>query len=212
MRRNLTAIACWALVATLLLPATPGTSEAADGQRVVVIGIDGMDWALTEQMMANGELPNFKRLAAQGSGGPLETSVPPLSPVAWSDFITGMDAGGHGIFDFIHRHPATMTPYLSTSEAVPSGLASKIGILPEVLRLGKYCIPLAGEEQVLLRRGTPFWEVLEANGVETTLIRMPADFPVTGTATRELSGMGTPDILGTYGTSTFYTTGGFTER
>lgn len=212
MRRSFTAIACWTLAALLLLPMTPATSEAADGKRVIVIGIDGMDWALTEQMMAAGELPNFQRLADQGTAAPLETSVPPLSPVAWSDFITGMDAGGHGIFDFIHRHPATMVPYLSTSEAVPSGLASKLGILPDTLRLGKYCIPLAGEEQVLLRRGTPFWEVLEANDVETTLIRMPADFPVTGTATRELSGMGTPDILGTYGTSTFYTTDVFTER
>ena len=39
----------------------------------------------------------------------------------------------------------------------------------------------------------------------TTIIRMPANFPPSGTATRELSGMGTPDILGTYGTFAFYT-------
>src|SRR4030095_9316772 len=38
-----------------------------------------------------------------------------------------------------------------------------------------------------------------------TIIRMPANFPPSGMATRELSGMGTPDLLGTYGTFTFYT-------
>jgi predicted AlkP superfamily phosphohydrolase/phosphomutase len=191
---------------------TPRGAEAADGKRVIVIGIDGMDWTMAEQMMAAGQLPNFSKLAQQGSARPLETSVPPLSPVAWSDFITGMDGGGHGIFDFIHRHPDTMAPYLSTSEPMPAGLASKMSFLPDYVSFGKYCLPLASEEQVLLRHGTPFWEVLEDNGVETTVVRMPADFPVTGTATRELSGMGTTDLIGTYGTFTFYTTDVFTER
>ena len=47
--------------------------------------------------------------------------------------------------------------------------------------------------------------MLENHGVETTIIRMPANFPPSGTATRELSGMGTPDIRGTYGEFSFYT-------
>ena len=38
---------------------------------------------------------------------------------------------------------------------------------------------------------------------------MPANFPPSGTATRELSGMGTPDMLGTYGTFSFYTSDPF---
>jgi predicted AlkP superfamily phosphohydrolase/phosphomutase len=204
-----------ALVATSIQtrPAkASGPEPGAEGRSVIVIGIDGMDWALTERMMAAGELPSFARLAAEGSGGPLGTSVPPLSPVAWSDFLTGTDAGGHGIFDFIHRHPSTMGPYLSTSEPHRTGLATKLSFLPETIPIGKYCLPLAGEEQVLLRHGTPFWEPLEAAGIETTIVRMPANFPVTGTATRELSGMGTPDLLGTYGTFTFYTTDVFAER
>ena len=199
------AVALWSVAGE------PARAEG-DGKKVVVIGIDGMDWALTESMMATGQLPNFSRLASQGSGGPLGTSVPPLSPVAWSDFLTGTDAGGHGIFDFIHRHPSTMAPYLSTSEPVPAGLATKLSFLPDHVPMGKYCLPLASEEQVLLRHGQPFWEPLEEAGVRTTIVRMPANFPVTGTATRELSGMGTPDLLGTYGTFTFYTTDVFTER
>ncbi len=208
-RRAAAALAAGLILQTAGLPQL----EAADTERdVIVIGIDGMDWALTESMMAAGEMPNFARLASQGSAQPLGTSVPPLSPVAWSDFLTGTDSGGHGIFDFIHRHPSSMAPYLSTSEPRPAGLATKLSFLPEVLPLGKYCVPLASEEQVLLRHGQPFWEPLEDAGIETTIVRMPANFPVTGTATRELSGMGTPDLTGTYGTFTFFTTDVFAER
>jgi predicted AlkP superfamily phosphohydrolase/phosphomutase len=146
--------------------------------------------------MAEGRLPNLSRLAEQGSFAPLETAVPPQSPVAWSDFITGMDSGGHGIFDFVHRHPEDIQPYLSTSETVGA---------EKNIEFGKYKFPLAGGDIRLLRHGKAFWEVLEENGVESHIYRMPANFPPSGKATRELSGMGTPDLLGTPGTFSFYT-------
>ena len=74
-------------------------------------------WTTTSRgsLIDKGRLPNFARLAASGGFAPLGTSIPPQSPVAWSTFITGLDPGGHGIFDFIHRDPKTMVPYLSTS-------------------------------------------------------------------------------------------------
>jgi predicted AlkP superfamily phosphohydrolase/phosphomutase len=75
----------------------------------------------------------------------------------------------------------------------------------KTLKLGSWKIPLAGGTIENLRRGTPFWEVLEERGVETTIMRMPANYPPSGTATRELSGMGTPDLLGTLGFFSFYT-------
>jgi hypothetical protein len=160
-----------------------------------------MDYALAKEMMAEGRLPNLAKLAASGTFGPLGTSMPPQSPVAWSNFITGMDAGGHGIFDFVHRDPKTMIPYLSTSKAE----ASK-----RKLTLGKYQVPLGADKVELLRHGTPFWEALEARGIPTTIVRIPANFPPSGTASRELSGMGTPDILGGYGTFSYYTSDPYT--
>ena len=99
-----------------LLPVCGGT-HAAGKTTVIVLGFDGMDYDLTKQMMAEGRLPNLSKLAAQGTFQPLGTSMPPQSPVAWSNFITGLDAGGHGIFDFVHRDPNTMVPFLSTSKA-----------------------------------------------------------------------------------------------
>lgn len=198
----------WRRVATAALVATQlacdrvdrvdgAPAHGATGTRMIVLGFDGMDHALTERLLREGRLPALARLAAMGSFTALETSIPPQSPVAWSEFITGLDAGGHGIFDFLHRDPATMIPYLSTSATETAS---------RTVRIGGWRIPLSGGRTALLRRGTPFWEILEARGVETTIMRMPANFPPSGTATRELSGMGTPDILGGYGTFTYVTT------
>ena len=161
-----------------------------------MLGFDGMDYRLTRELMAAGRMPNFSRLAASGSFAPLATSIPPQSPVAWSSFITGLEPHDHGIFDFVHRDPATLTPYLSTTRTEPPR---------RKITIGSWQLPISNGSVTSLRHGQPFWEQLEEHGVPTTVIRMPANFPPSGTATRELSGMGTPDILGTYGTFSFYT-------
>ena len=185
------------LAVTLALASLAGacTSRRTTGPRVIVLGFDGLDYDLTRQMVESGRLPGMARLARQGGFAPLGTTIPPQSPVAWSTFITGRDPGGHGIFDFVQRDPKTMQPYLSTTRTEAG----------RTLGLGRWQLPLSSGRVELLRRGKPFWEVLEARGVPTTIIRMPANFPPSGAATRELSGMGTPDLMGTYGTFTFFT-------
>ena len=184
-----------ALVAAVLTASCGGGEPT--GHQVIVLGFDGMDYALTRRMVDEGRLPNLARMAERGQLAPLETSIPPQSPVAWSDFITGLDAGGHGIFDFLHRDPATMVPYLSTSTTEPPG---------RTITVGRWQIPLGGGAIVLMRQGTPFWEPLQQRGIPNSIVRIPANFPPSGSAGRELSGMGTPDILGGYGTYSFFTT------
>lgn len=187
-----------ALLPALALAGCGGGSEAAtSGQRVIVLGMDGLDYDLTAKLMAEGRLPNFSRLAETGGFSNLGTSIPPQSPVAWSDFISGMDAGGHGIYDFLHRDPETRIPYFSTSRAVESDPLTPC-------LFGKWRIPGSGEVE-LLRHGKPFWQALEEHGVETAILRMPANFPPSGEATWELTGMGTTDIRGTQGQFSFYT-------
>ncbi len=129
--------------------------SGAGGKRVIVLGFDGLDYDLTRSLIEKGRLPNFARLASSGGFAPLGTSIPPQSPVAWSTFITGLDPGGHGIFDFIHRDPKTMVPYLSTSRTEGSSRA---------ITVGDWQFPLSGGSVELLRQGQPFWEVLEARG------------------------------------------------
>ncbi len=165
------------------------------GQPVIVLGFDGMDYSLTRRYMDEGRMPNFSRLEKEGRFSSLGTAIPPQSPVAWSNFISGSDSAVHGLYDFLHREPETAMPYLSMSKDEE----------PKKLKLGKFEIPLWGGGLKLLRHGPEFWETLESRGVQTHIYRMPANYPPSGTATRELSGMGTPDILGSPGTFSFYT-------
>lgn len=171
-------------------------SAGATKKRILILGFDGMDPQILERLVQDGKLPNFLNLMKTGDYKPLKTSIPPQSPVAWSNFITGMNPGGHGIFDFIHRDPQTMTPYLSTSKTESS---------QKTIRMGNWVIPLSSGKVTLLRHGKSFWEALEENGISTTIFRVPANFPPVATAAYQLSGMGTPDIQGTYGTFSFYT-------
>ena len=185
------------LVVAVLLAACQPRTAGPRGARVVVLGIDGMDPALAAEMMRAGELPALARLASRGGFAPLGTSTPPQSPTAWSGFITGLPPGRHGIFDFVHRDPATLTPYLSTSQALPGSR----------LNLGSLAVPLSSGSVELLRRELPFWRHLDRAGVGATVVKIPAHFPPTDDGgARVLSGMGTPDLLGTYGTYTVLTT------
>jgi predicted AlkP superfamily phosphohydrolase/phosphomutase len=161
-----------------------------------VIGVDGLDPDLLTKFMADGKMPNFAKLAAQGSFRRLTTSIPPQSPVAWSNLITGLNAGGHGIFDFIHRDPKTLDPYFSTS---------KVEGPAHTFNLGKWVIPLGSGSAEQLRHGAAFWEILDQNHIHNFIYRIPANFPPIDAKGRTLSGMGTPDLRGTYGTFTFYT-------
>ena len=106
--------AAWLL--TLALCACGQGPQA--GPRLIVLGIDGMDPELLRGFIAEGVTPNLERLAAAGGFIELGTSIPPQSPVAWSNLITGMDPGGHGIFDFLGLDREKLLPYMSTAEVV----------------------------------------------------------------------------------------------
>jgi len=194
------------MVAILVtLAAFVSSTSAAEVPKMVVLGVDGLDPNLLRQFVDEGVLPNFQKLFAEGDFRPLQTSMPPLSPVAWSNFITGKDPGGHGLFDFIHREPDTKIPYLSMSRTKDAE-GRFLGFLPPKFEVGSWVIPLKSGEVENLRKGTAFWELLADRGVPTTIFRMPANFPpVDARHGKAFSGMGTPDIQGTSGTFSFFT-------
>lgn len=155
-----------------------------------------MDPELLRRFMREGKMPNFAKLEALGNFRTLTTSVPPQSPVAWSNLITGMNPGGHGIFDFIHRDPRTLSLFFS---------ASKVEGSKHAIHIGNWAIPLSGGSAEQLRRGVAFWQILDQHGIPNTIFRIPSNFPPVPAKGKTLSGMGTPDLRGTYGTFSFYT-------
>jgi predicted AlkP superfamily phosphohydrolase/phosphomutase len=166
--------------------------------KMVVLGVDGMDPKLLGGLLEDGELPNVARVIESGGFRELGTSNPPQSPVAWSSFITGLDPGGHGLFDFLALDRSVMQPYLSSSAVLPPRLGP--------LKLGNLQIPLGSERTVLLRNGTAFWEMLEEAGVDVTIFNIPANYPPVPSRGDSLSGMGTPDLRGSPGTFMFFST------
>lgn len=70
-------------------------------KKVVIIGLDGADWRLLRPWMADGRLPTLARLQAEGTTGPLRSTIRPESSVAWSSFATGVNPGKHGVYGFV---------------------------------------------------------------------------------------------------------------
>ena len=68
-----------------------------------VIGLDGSTFRIIDPLMDSGKLPNLRRLKAEGSSGILRSTIHPYSAQAWSSFMTGMNPGKHGIYDFVHH-------------------------------------------------------------------------------------------------------------
>ena len=164
--------------------------------RLVIVGLDGMDPVLAEKFMGEGKLPNFSELRKTGCYAPLETTIPSISPVAWSSFMTGCHPAKHNIFDFLSRDPKTYLPELSSA---------RIGKPKKVLSLGKYNIPLSKPEIRGMRKSVPFWKILGENGIFSTILRIPITFPPEKFRGHLLSGMCAPDLKGSQGTFFFYT-------
>ena len=68
--------------------------------RVLCLGLDGADFDLVQELRGQGKLPTIDRLAGRGTFGPLRSTIPAATPTAWSSFLTGLNPGGHGIFNF----------------------------------------------------------------------------------------------------------------
>jgi predicted AlkP superfamily phosphohydrolase/phosphomutase len=169
----------------------------AKTKRIVILGFDGMDPELTERFIKEGKLPNLARLREDGTFRPLATTLPPISPVAWSSFLTGVNPGKHNIYDFLTPDRGRYLPELSSARIRGS---------KHVLKIGRYAIPLTRPQIKPLRKGVPFWHYLADAGVFCSVIRVPITFPPEKFSGVLLSGMCVPDIQGTQGTFSFHTT------
>ena len=177
-------VACAGIAALLIGNTHKDRSSMAgheQGKRLIIVALDGLSPKLIEPMMAAGKLPNFQRLKELGGYSQLGTTNPAESPVAWTSFATGRNPGKHGVYDFIRRNPSSYLPDLSLTR-------------------------LEGNKSLPVRRGKAFWQYGREAGVPMTILACPVTFPPDEINGKMLSGMGVPDLLGTQGTFSFYTT------
>lgn len=75
--------------------------------KLFILGLDGATFDLLQPWAEDGKLPHFKALMENGCRGELRSTIHPLSPPAWTSFMTGKNPGKHGIFDFVVHRPGS---------------------------------------------------------------------------------------------------------
>ncbi|HJQ26234.1 MAG TPA: alkaline phosphatase family protein [Blastocatellia bacterium] len=89
-------------------------------QRAVLIGLDGTPCTLVQQFTKDGTMPNMAKLCAEGALLQMDTSIPDISSVAWTSFMTGANPGRHGIYGFLDVQPNSYKIYFPNSRHIKS--------------------------------------------------------------------------------------------
>src|SRR5215211_1760095 len=153
--------------------------------KTLILGFDSFDPAVFEELAGKNKLPNLEKFSQGGGYSKLEVCSPPQTEVSWTSIATGADPGGHGIFDFVHRDPASYIPYVS------------------ILPMRKSA---AGEQFVPPYTAKTFFEEAADMGYAATALWWPAMFPARPRLpVNTLPGLGTPDIRGQLGVGTLFT-------
>jgi len=164
------------------------------GERVFVIGYDGMDPTLARRFMDEGKMPNLKALAEEGTFARLKSTQPSESPTAWASFATGVNPGKHSIYDFLIRDLKTYFPDFNMIRKEPPKFLWGL-------------IPTRPPRIVSTRGGTSFWKSASFDGIQSVVLTVPVTFPPEDLAHgRMLGGLPLPDIRGTLGTFYYWAT------
>lgn len=161
-------------------PAALATLEDGTAERVLLLGVDGVDPDVIQQLLDEGRLPNLARVIEGGGFSPFGVPNPAESPVVWASLATGKNPGQHGVFDFIGRDAERYLPSLALLERDGDG----------------FRYPL---------RAQTFWDVTNQHGVPSTLVRWPMTFPPRAHHGRVFPGLGVPDVRGSLGRYSYFT-------
>jgi predicted AlkP superfamily phosphohydrolase/phosphomutase len=89
-------------------------SSAID-QRILMLALDGATFDVIGPMVDRGELPFIARIMSEGLGAVLLSTVPPITPPAWSSLATGAAPLEHGVFGFSYPAAADYALRMTTS-------------------------------------------------------------------------------------------------
>jgi predicted AlkP superfamily phosphohydrolase/phosphomutase len=154
--------------------------------KTILLGFDSFDPNIFEELASQNELPHLQTFLDAGGYSRLEVCSPPQTEVSWTSIATGADPGGHGIFDFVHRDPASYLPYVS------------------ILPMRKNAL---GDQFIPPYTAKTFFEEAAELGYPATALWWPAMFPARPELpVMTLPGLGTPDIRGQLGVGILFTT------
>ncbi len=151
----------------------------------VLIGLDSFNPFTFEYLAEKGEMPNLTSLAGKSGYSRLKVCAPPQTEVSWTSIATGSDPGTHGIFDFVHRDPATYAPYVSILPTKQSAVGEQF-IPPYTAKT------IFSEAADMAYPAIALWW--------PALFPARLDLPIS-----TIPGLGTPDVRGQLGVGTYAT-------
>lgn len=154
--------------------------------KTLILGLDAFDPVIFEHLLEQGKMPNLSKFVEKEKYARFQVTNPPQSEVSWTSIATGLNPGDHGMFDFVHRDPATYTLHVSL---LPTGRG------------------LGGVQFVRPHQARTIFDMAADQGYPATSLWWPATFPARPELpVRTLPGLGTPDIQGRLGIGTLYST------
>jgi len=97
------------------LPSIIVDSRQVVQDKVIVIGLDGATFNILDPLLEKGLLPNLAGLIEEGTRGILSSTLPPMTAPAWASFMTGVNPGKHGLFNWRTRFQDTKETWVSTN-------------------------------------------------------------------------------------------------
>ena len=150
----------------------------------LIIGLDALDPGIIERMYEAGKLPNLSKYIRNDGYARFTVANPPQSEISWTSIATGLNPGGHGMFDFVHRNPATYALHVSL-------LPTKKSIL--------------GTSFTYPHNAPTIFDQAAQEGFPSIALWWPATFPAhLDSPVYNIPGLGTPDIRGRLGVGTAY--------
>ncbi len=88
--------------------------------KLFVLGIDGVPYTLIKEFSDKGLMPNLDTLRSKGTLMSMDASIPDVSSVSWTTFMTGVNPGRHGIYGFMDLNPRTYDMIFPNSSSIKS--------------------------------------------------------------------------------------------
>lgn len=148
--------------------------------RVMVIGIDGLDWERLDPLIAQGRCPNFAKLVREGYRAPLKSIEPTWSPIIWNTIATGVGWEQHGIEGFTQVQAPLFDRGLQNTYR-SGGSMSRIPAYCGLRYLVRTLVREHWLREVAIsgdhRRAKAFWNILSEAGVDVGVVRWWATWP-----------------------------------
>jgi len=150
----------------------------------ILLGFDAFDPVMFEHLHNQGKMPHLSKFLVKSGYSKFRVSNPPQSEVSWTSIATGLNPGGHGLFDFVHRDPESYNLFVSL-------LPTRSSVL------GTIFSPPHQAETI--------FSAAVKDGFPAMSLWWPATFPAQlGSPVKTIPGLGTPDIFGQLGVGISY--------